>query len=295
MSRDESPHSPEAQLEQDCSPELDCAPEPGTEPTRPLRVQPRIEPELRAGSSSHEPPALMRRSSDTLLPPAPDETEEQAPNSSSAPHVSKFGTIPPGGIGVACRTNLNRYPSAPPSIRPSVATVPPRGRSKDDSSVLASVFWGALAIAFGASVGAVCWELTEEPARRHSAFERAPAQTKSFANMPPMERRRADRVSEWLPVQLDAGKAGLAVTHNVSETGALLVTAQVLEVGQLVTIKASLPASGDALERDIALEARVVRFSANTEDPEGLWPYSVAVQFEKPHPELEAALRELAP
>jgi hypothetical protein len=110
-----------------------------------------------------------------------------------------------------------------------------------------------------------------------------------------MERRRADRVSEWLPVQLDAGKAGLAVTHNVSETGALLVTAQVLEVGQLVNIRASLPASGDALERDISLEARVVRFSANTEDPEGLWPYSVAVQFVQPQPELEAALRELAP
>ncbi len=114
--------------------------------------------------------------------------------------------------------------------------------------------------------------------------------------MSPMERRRHERVTEWLPVRLESGEAGLAVTHNVSETGALLVTAQELTLGQQVRITVPIPAGSSAQtgSREIELSARVVRVAENEEDPEGLWPYSVAVEFSEPSPALEAVLRALA-
>jgi hypothetical protein len=160
------------------------------------------------------------------------------------------------------------------------------------------MFWGGLALAFGASAAAVYWELAEEPSHRASELaSRSTAADPSWANMSPMERRRTERLAEWLPVRLESAEAGLAVTHNVSETGALLVTAQELAVGQQVRITVPVPEQSRAQTapaQEIELSARVVRVSKNEEDPEGLWPYSVAVEFSEPSPALEAVLRALA-
>lgn len=261
----------------DGSPTSEPSGEGGAESTRRIEVSPQIRLELAATQEVSAPP----RSRDTLLPPA------QAPE--HRPSVPPLGVSSSGFATRLDSKASRRFPSVPPSIRPSTATVPPRARATSRGSVVSSFFWGALAAAFGASAGAVYWELAEEP---HSERSRAASVTRppSFANMPPMERRRHERVTEWLPVRLDAGSAGLAVTHNVSETGALLVTGQTLEVGQIIRIIAAPPDSPE-----ITVEARVVRFAPNAEDPEGLWPYSVAVEFDPPNPELEAALRRLAP
>jgi hypothetical protein len=112
-----------------------------------------------------------------------------------------------------------------------------------------------------------------------------------------MERRRHERLTEWLPVRLESAEAGLAVTHNVSETGALLVTAQALTVGQQVRITVPVPEQSGATTAHAAqleLSARVVRVARNDEDPQGLWPYSVAVEFSEPSPALAAVLRGLS-
>ncbi len=257
------------------------------------------------------------RTSDTLLPPAPEDTQPVNPRPETSvvqrpapPSAAQrfSGTVPtlrglaPPKYPSQPTLPASRRPaslSAPSSIRPSATTVPPRAgvRPKDELGWLASTFWGALALAFGASAAAVYWELAEEPA--HRSAELTPpsiAAAPSWATMSPMERRRHERLTEWLPVRLESGEAGLAVTHNVSETGALLVTAQELAVGQRVHITVPVPeqALHSTSVPQIELSAEVVRVAPNEEDPQGLWPYSVAVEFSEPSPALEAVLRAIA-
>ncbi len=106
-----------------------------------------------------------------------------------------------------------------------------------------------------------------------------------------MDRRRAERLEKWLPVRLDGDQPGLAVTHNANERGVLLVTAQTLEIGTEIVISVPTSEDGDELH----LEGRVVRFSKNNEDPQGLWPHAVAIEFTRPYPAFETLLRSLEP
>jgi hypothetical protein len=84
---------------------------------------------------------------------------------------------------------------------------------------------------------------------------------------------------------------GMAVTHDASQWGALIVTASALEVGSPVTITFSIP--GDPREGQSA-HGRVVRVEPNREDPDGLWRHRLAVEFDQPAAELSTALAELA-
>jgi hypothetical protein len=103
--------------------------------------------------------------------------------------------------------------------------------------------------------------------------------------------RRAQRFVVWLPVRVEELAEGMAVTHDVSGRGVMMVTASVLEVGSPVTIALSLPPDG---KRDKTVHGRVVRVEPNRDDPEGLWRHRLAVELDEPAPELEAALAELA-
>jgi hypothetical protein len=71
-----------------------------------------------------------------------------------------------------------------------------------------------------------------------------------------MERRTEHRYEVWLPVKVDSLKEGIAVTHNASQGGMLMVTASKL-------------------------------------DPHGLWPHRMAVEFDEPVPDLEWVLAGL--
>ena len=84
----------------------------------------------------------------------------------------------------------------------------------------------------------------------------------------------------------EEGGATLAVSHNVSKSGMLMATAEHLEEGAPVKARFSVPPN----EREHELDGRVVRFEKNEHDPEGLWPYRVAVEFDEVHPELEPQL-----
>jgi hypothetical protein len=105
------------------------------------------------------------------------------------------------------------------------------------------------------------------------------------------DRRHHDRYRLWLPARLEGSEVAgrLAVGHNISQTGSLLVTSGKLAVGHELRIFVRLPPQGSA-EKE--LRARVVRCDVNQADPNGLWPYRVAVEFAEPHPELEELLRE---
>ncbi len=75
----------------------------------------------------------------------------------------------------------------------------------------------------------------------------------------------------------------------MSQKGSLLVTDRQLEVGRTVQMIVRLPPDFEA-EREI--RAVVIRCSNNEMDPEGLWPYQIAVEFEDADPDLEQLLRE---
>lgn len=104
------------------------------------------------------------------------------------------------------------------------------------------------------------------------------------------ERRITPRHQLWLPVKVDALREGLAVTHDASEKGLLMVTASRLDPGSAVTVVLKAP---DGTETH-HLSGRVVRVEANTDDPLGLWPHRMAVEFDQPEPKLEWLIASLA-
>lgn len=87
---------------------------------------------------------------------------------------------------------------------------------------------------------------------------------------------------------------GMAVNHNISAGGMLVVVSAEIEPGAQVTVTFSVPPGG----REHTLRGRVARVEPNAEDPDGLWPYRMAVQFDQVDPDLipalEAAVVELA-
>ena len=104
-----------------------------------------------------------------------------------------------------------------------------------------------------------------------------------------MERRTEHRYEVWLPVKVDSLKEGIAVTHNASQGGMLMVTASKLDPGSEVHITLRTPDSGQVHE----LTGRVVRVEENSDDPHGLWPHRMAVEFDTPVPELDWVLAGL--
>ena len=103
-----------------------------------------------------------------------------------------------------------------------------------------------------------------------------------------MERRSSDRYRLWLPISIPALREGLAVGHDASKGGLLMVTASTVEVGALVTISFHMPPD-DPVEH--TLVGRVVRVERNDADPDGLWPHRMALEFDHPVPELESLLQ----
>jgi hypothetical protein len=98
-----------------------------------------------------------------------------------------------------------------------------------------------------------------------------------------MTRRTKERYEVWLPVKVDALREGIAVTHDASGRGVLMLTASTLSAGSAVEIALKMP--GEAEPKRVS--GRVVRVEANPADPDGLWPHRMAVEFDEPQPDLE--------
>jgi len=105
------------------------------------------------------------------------------------------------------------------------------------------------------------------------------------------ERRLHARYRTWLPAQIggESVELQLAIGHDMSQGGALLVTRRELEIGTTITLEVQVPPGEGELH---ALEATVLRSAPNQADPDGLWPFQIAVAFDKAMPELEEALED---
>jgi hypothetical protein len=108
------------------------------------------------------------------------------------------------------------------------------------------------------------------------------------------ERRHHPRYRLWLPTRIEGRdhEARLAIGHDISQTGSLLVTNAELEVGAPIVMFVRIPPEGEDEQR---IAARVVRCGPNAADPDGLWPFQIAVEFDEAEPALEALAREHGP
>lgn len=104
--------------------------------------------------------------------------------------------------------------------------------------------------------------------------------------------RERKRFTVWFPMKVKAGEGteNVAVSRNVSGKGVLMAAARELEIGRPVEVTFRL--ADEDTERTV--EGQIVRTEKNSDDPDGLWPYRIAVQFDEPLDDLEPVLRELA-
>jgi hypothetical protein len=105
------------------------------------------------------------------------------------------------------------------------------------------------------------------------------------------ERRTHARYRTWLPAQIagEAVEVQLAIGHDMSQKGALLVTREELAKGARITLEVQVPPNdGERYE----LTGTVLRSEPNHADPDGLWPHQIAVEFDEAMPELEEALED---
>ncbi len=110
-----------------------------------------------------------------------------------------------------------------------------------------------------------------------------------------VEQRERERARVWLPVRLRSeGGEAFAVTYDASAKGVLMLGRVALPVGARVTLIFEVPAGQSLLPKERAASGRVVRAGPNHEDPEGLWPYRVAVQLDEAAEDLAAELAALA-
>jgi hypothetical protein len=107
----------------------------------------------------------------------------------------------------------------------------------------------------------------------------------------PQDRRIHSRYKLWIPARLEgeSGPVRLAVGHDISQGGALLVTSGQPAPGDRVQLFVRIPPNA---EDELEICATVLRVEPNSEDPNGIWPFQIALEFDRPQPDLEATMRE---
>jgi hypothetical protein len=105
-----------------------------------------------------------------------------------------------------------------------------------------------------------------------------------------MERREHPRRGFWLPVSADGIPGGVAVSHNASDNGLLIVCPAPPELGARLALRFRVPPDGGA---EVSVSGRVVRVTPNDEDPDGLWPWKAGLELERTVPELHGYLQTL--
>jgi hypothetical protein len=108
-----------------------------------------------------------------------------------------------------------------------------------------------------------------------------------------MEQRRDTRYTLWFPVDVvtSDAKHTLAVAKDVSKSGIGVSCPAGLEVGASVTLTFKVPP--DTGEQR-TITGTVARHERNPDDPHGLWPHRIGIEFSEPIPELEAVLASSA-
>jgi hypothetical protein len=121
------------------------------------------------------------------------------------------------------------------------------------------------------------------------------------SDLPPdsgSERRVDERHFACFPAHIQrqsrdghAGSTRMALIRDLSVSGALLLTRERLQVGEVIRL--SLYLSEDMTDVRPAA-ARVVRSEPRTADRSEVWHHSVAVQFAEPLADCEAEIKDLA-
>jgi hypothetical protein len=108
------------------------------------------------------------------------------------------------------------------------------------------------------------------------------------------ERRIGVRHFACFPAHLKRPERGkrIAMIHDLSIAGALLVVRAELAVGDVVSLQ--LHVTGDPGSRTRTTHARVVRVESLETLERALWSHRVAVQFESPLADFEAEIEALA-
>jgi hypothetical protein len=106
-----------------------------------------------------------------------------------------------------------------------------------------------------------------------------------------MDKRRHTRYTLWFPVDVVANgeKKTLAVAKDASQSGIAISSPAGMDVGERVTLSFRIP-PGSGEERTVS--GTVARHERNPDDPNGLWPHRIGIEFEEELPELEALLAE---
>lgn len=101
-----------------------------------------------------------------------------------------------------------------------------------------------------------------------------------------MERRANERHRVWFPMTVvtDDGGKGTAITFDVSATGVLMACPGELKLGSRVTLRFTLSTE----DEERVVSGTVRRAELNPGDAR--WRHRLAVEFDEPHPELEALL-----
>jgi hypothetical protein len=104
-----------------------------------------------------------------------------------------------------------------------------------------------------------------------------------------VERRERDRYRIWFPVVVRSHdeRGGDAVSYDASDQGLMLLAPFTLEVGEAVRVSLDL-APGETEPRVVT--GKVVRTSGNDDDPEGLWPFRLAIEFDEEIADIEGHL-----
>lgn len=111
-----------------------------------------------------------------------------------------------------------------------------------------------------------------------------------------MQRRKHNRYELWFPVELRGECVqGAAVNHNISAGGMLIALSAQLQEGEPINVTFRMPPD---LQQEVVVPGRIARVEHNRADPDGMWPYRIAVAFDEVDPELvphlEAAIKALA-
>lgn len=95
-----------------------------------------------------------------------------------------------------------------------------------------------------------------------------------------VQRRQHARYHIWFPVQIDSGdlSGAMAINHNIGAGGMLLALSAELGVGQEATVTFRLPPDG---KQEQQMRGTILRIEKNPEDPDGVWPYRIAIAFDE--------------
>ena len=102
------------------------------------------------------------------------------------------------------------------------------------------------------------------------------------------DRRSEERICVWFPMRVKTdGEEGLAISFDATERGILIGSAIRVEEGDVLSVTFRVP-NPDGEERSVS--GRVIRVMPNEDDPGGMWPRRVAIEFEQPVPDLETVI-----